>query len=106
MRCFLLILFLSSSYAQTVMLVDESIDPSPIQDTFKIEKGSTYKSSLPDRTEREAFFDENKTIQKWDEAKKDIFYMDLLSKDLKQLSQKYPEISPTDLAKMKARRKP
>jgi hypothetical protein len=101
-----LLIFPLFSYAQKAQLtvIDPDIDDTELRENFNVHRGSTHKSSIPDKTSREELLKDLKGISDWDELKKDIFYMDLKSKSLDELSKKYPELSPKQLTDLKKRR--
>lgn len=106
MKIYILLFFLSvSAFAQKaqITIIDPDINAEELKDEFDVHYGSTHVSSLPDKEIRDEVYDGIKTIKKWDELKKDIFFMDLKSMPNKNLYQKYPEISPSEFKFMKDR---
>lgn len=106
MKNFLLpfsLLFSLNLYAQKaqVLILDEDIDASSLERNFKVHRGSNHVSSLPNKTERDEALKDVKEIQKWEEFKKDLLFMDIKSKSLSELSKKYPEISVDQLKEIK-----
>lgn len=102
---FLLLSFLLSYsvYAQKaqVLILDENIDSRALERNFQVHRGSTHKSSLPDKAMRDELFQGLKEIQAWEEFKKDLFYMDLKKKPLNELKNKYPEFHEQKLKSLK-----
>jgi putative salt-induced outer membrane protein YdiY len=96
-----ILLYTLSAFAQKaqVTILDDDIDGSPLEKEFNVHKGSTHKSFLPAKEERDFALKDLKQIQKWDELKKDIFYMELKSKSISE--QKYPEFSTQELKTLK-----
>ena len=107
MKILLFIMLFSStiSWAQVkVQIVDPDVDSSTLEKDFEVSRKSTQANSLPSKETRDEIFIGIKSVKKWDELKKDIFYMDLKSKSLSELAIKYPEIADRDLKILKAKR--
>ncbi len=105
----LLIVILCFSYtalAQVqVQVVDPEVDTSELeQKGYKVTREENEFSSLPDKEKRDLLLNGLPTAKDWDELQKDIFYMDLKSKTLEQLSKKYPDISKARLKQLKVKR--
>jgi hypothetical protein len=102
----LVFLFTSTSFAQKahVTILDPNIDGKPLEGHFNVHRGSTYKKSLPSRELRDEVLSGVPKIQNWEELKKDILFMDLESKSIKELHKKYPELSEKELKGLKDRR--
>lgn len=100
-----LLLFSSFAHAQKakVILIDEHIDGSSLQKNFDVQKNS-HESSIPKKEIRDEVLKGVKASEKWDELQKDIFYMDLKSKSVKELKKKYPAISEKELTFLKDKR--
>lgn len=100
------LLFTSFVFAQKadLIVIDPDMDASSLKDNFNVHYGSTAQNSLPDLDQRDSLLFSVKETHKWDELKKDIFYMDLKSKPLDYLESKYPEIKSSDLKKLKDNR--
>lgn len=100
-----IILFSFSSYAQKAKLtiVDRDIDRSQLSDQFDVNYPDQQEYALPDREERDLAYKGVKAITKWDELRKDIFFMDLRSKSIKELLSRYPELSEAEIKTLKAR---
>ncbi len=100
----LLFTFSFMAYAQQakVLIVDPDIDASELKG-HKIERPQ-QAYSLPDREEREDLFAGFDAVKNYDELQKDILFMDLKSKSIKELRKKYPELQVSDLKKMKEKR--
>ncbi len=84
-----------------VIILDPNIDSKELEKNFHVHRGSTHVSSIPDRKLRNSFLSDVDKVQKWDELKKDIFFIDLKNKDLSTLKKKYPEFSKTELKSLK-----
>ena len=80
-----------------VTILDPNIDSEELKKNFHVNRGSTHESSLPDKQVRDNLLAESKATSKWDELKKDIFFMDLKRKALPELKKKYPEFSITEI---------
>lgn len=104
---FVLLLLLLTSFAHAqkakVLLIDEDIDGKSLEKNFDIQK-NTHESSIPNKADRDLLLKGVKGTEKWDELQKDIFYMDLKSKSVKELKKKYSEISEKDLQLLKNKR--
>lgn len=102
---FSLILISFHSFAQKaqVTILDPDINSEELQNEFDVHYGSTHVSSLPDRETREEVFEGIKSIKKWDELKKDIFFMDLKSRSIQDLQSRYPELSVKEIKTLKSR---
>ena len=98
-----LISFTAFAQKAQLLVIDPDIETRELEN-FNIQKGSTHVSSIPDRDEREEFFQGVSQVQSWDELKKDIFYMELDRKSVDDLHKKYPELSKKDIKKLKDRR--
>lgn len=79
MKSFLLAIFLGlSSHASDkpkVIVIDEDMDPTPLEKNFEVERKVEF-SSLPDKKTRDEFLEKYPEAQKLDEFQKDKFYMD------------------------------
>jgi len=84
-----------------LLLIDENIDTSSLEKNFQVKKGSTRKSYLPDKSDRDAFLRLVPESQKWDEYQKDSFYMDLKKKSVGEIKKKYPHLSSERISKLK-----
>ena len=107
MKILLFIMLFSSSisWAQVkVQIVDPDVDSSTLEKDYEVSRKSSPANSLPSKEVRDEIFVNIKSVKKWDELKKDIFFMDLKSKSLSELSAKYPEFTQSDLKSLKAKR--
>jgi hypothetical protein len=93
-----------SSAQVKVQIVDPDVDSSTLEKDYEVSRKSTQADSIPSKEARDEIFVNIKSIKKWDELKKDIFFMDLKSKSISELSAKYPEFSQSDLKSLKAKR--
>ena len=101
----LLILVSFTTLAQVeVQIVDPHIDSSQLDGKYEVHKGFKTNKVLPNRDLREEVLKDVKVIQKWDELKKDIFFMDLERKSLSELVKKYPELKESELKFLKDKR--
>ncbi|WPU64864.1 hypothetical protein [Peredibacter starrii] len=100
-----LLLFMSFAHAQKakVLLIDENINGKELEKNFDVEK-NTHQSSIPNKADRDLLLKNVKGTAKWDELQKDIFYMDLKSKSVKELKKKYSEFSEKELQLLKDKR--
>ena len=87
----------------SVLIMDQDIDSTPIQNSYKIETPSA-QVLLPDKALRDQVMAGISSVEGWDELKKDIFYMDLSSKSKEKIQKKYPGISLVDLNLMLKRK--
>lgn len=104
MRTIIIFLFISlSAHAQKVelLLIDENIDTSSLEDNFDVKKGSTLKSFLPPKDLRDHFLKDVPESKEWDEYEKDVFYMDLKNKSIKEITKKYPQFSKEKISFLK-----
>ena len=104
---FIITLTMSSlTYAQKakVLIVDPDIDATELEKDFEVQRPAKPHNVLPDKDLRDEVLSVVKTVQGWDELKKDILFMDLKSKDLKQLTEKYPELKESELKGLQDRR--
>lgn len=101
----LLVAFTLSAYAQKakVLIVDPDIDAEELKKDYKVQKPAQHYG-LPDKAIRDEVLGGIDSVAKWDELKKDIFFMDLKSKSLKELKVKYPEVSAKDFKILMDRR--
>jgi hypothetical protein len=102
-----LMTFSSAGFAQKAELtvLDPNIETSELNPHFNVHHGSTHTSSIPNKADRDLLLVQfEKKTAGWDQLKKDIFYMDLSSKTLKDLSKKYPDFSPKELKELKWKR--
>lgn len=107
MKLVLLLLFIVPiAHAQKakVLLIDEDIDGKSLEKNFDVQKGSTHESSIPNKADRDLLLKGVKQASKWDELQKDIFYVELKSKSVKELKKKYPEFSEKELQLLKDKR--
>ena len=104
----LLILVSFTTQAQNqgvqVQLIDEFIDSSSLEKQYQVKRETKKYGALPSRDLREEVLRDVKSIQKWDELKKDIFFMDLEKKSLSDLVKKYPELKESELKFLKDKR--
>ncbi len=104
----LLVLFLfifsfkASSQQVRALILDPDIDTKKLKQ-YKIERPELY-NSLPDRAEREKLLAGITVVKEYDELQKDILFMDLKSKSLKELQKKYPKISKLELQQLKGKK--
>lgn len=95
------------SYAQNqgvkVFIVDENIDSSSIEKKYEVTKQVELPNVLPDRQKREKVFRSIDIPKDWDELSKDIFYSDLKSKSIRDLTKKYPNFKEEDLKNLKGK---
>ena len=84
-----------------LLILDENIETKTLEKNFNIHRGSTHRSSLPDKGLRDQLLSKVKQAKGWDEYQKDAFYMDLKSKSLKELQTKYPNFSEKELKTLK-----
>lgn len=87
-----------------LLIIDENIETKSLEKNFNIRRGSTKRSSLPDKGLRDQFLAQVKQAKAWDEYQKDAFFMDLKSKSLKELQAKYPDFSEKELKTLKDKR--
>lgn len=107
MKHFLLFILLlpTLAFAQQkpkVLIVDPDLDSAPLEKEFSIQKPAQHYA-LPDKDQRDLVVSGIKSVEKFDELKKDILYMDLKSLKEEDVRKKYPELSPMDIRKMKER---
>jgi hypothetical protein len=103
----LFLLLIANAYAEKkpqVLLIDEDIDGKVLERDFDVRRGSTHKSSIPDRQKREELLKGVKETQKWDELAKDIFYVDLEKRDMNELKRRYPSVPEATLRALKEKR--
>lgn len=86
-----------------LLLIDENIDASTLEENFNIKKGSTLKSYLPPKEARDDFLKNIPESQSWDEYQKDAFYMDIKKKTSDEIIKKYPYLSKAKVAALKAK---
>ena len=96
-----LFIFPFRAFAQKakVLIIDPRIETKDLATNFDVER-PVYHSSLPKRNLRDKTLAGIQSSKAWDEVKKDIFYMDLKSKNLNDLKKKYPEVSTDELKKV------
>lgn len=106
---FLFLIISFTAYAQNsgvkVFITDENIDSSTFDKKFEVQRKPIKNNSVPDRTARENFFNNFEIPKDWDELDKDMFYMDLHNKSLRDLIKKYPDYKERELSKLKDERK-
>lgn len=95
---------LSMAQRAQVLLLDEDINDEELRQNFNVNRGSSARSSLPDRDLRDEVLSAVPAIAKWDELKKDIFFMELASKTIPQLKKKYPELKESQIKMLKDKR--
>ncbi len=96
-----------SLWAQTkgeLLILDENIETKSLEKNFNIRRGSTHRSSLPDKGLRDQLLSKVKQTKDWDEYQKDAFFMDLKRKSVKELQAKYPDFSEKELKTLKEKR--
>lgn len=104
---FALIIISTTVFAQQAILLEEGASSPELEKTNKVQKPVPPKNSLPARAEREQFFADNwkEGLKDYDELEKDLLYMDLKSKTILELRQKYPELTPKELEELQTKRK-
>lgn len=102
---FLLISTFSFAQKAEVVILNDDIENEPLEKHFNVSRGSSHESSLPDKKTRDELLSDRKQVKDWEEFKKDLFYMDLKSKTLKELEQKYPAFSAQELTDLKSKSK-
>lgn len=95
---------LAQNQGVKVHIVDPDIDDSSLKDKYQVTRTAIKSNTIPDRDLREKFLKDVSSTQNWDELKKDIFYMDLKNKSIKQLVKKYPEFKKSELQDLKNKR--
>lgn len=93
-----LLILMSSAYAQKakVLIVDPDIETKELEKNFEVQRPS-HPYSLPSKQKRDEVFEGIESLKNYDELKKDILFMDLKSKSIKEIKAKYPDLSPQDL---------
>lgn len=84
-----------------LLLIDENIDATAVEESFNVKKGSTLKSYLPPKEQRDSFLSLIPESSSWDEYQKDAFYMDIKNKTLDEIHQKYPQFSKEKISTLK-----
>jgi hypothetical protein len=84
-----------------IQIIDPNIDSSSLQKKYQVSKDKASFTSLPNKKIRDKFLGSFLAPVSWDETQKDIFYMDIKSKSLDELMEKYPELPKLELAKLK-----
>lgn len=88
-----------------IQVVDPEVNTKELEDKgYQVSREEKEFTSLPDRDKRDELLKGLHIANEWDELQKDIFYMDLKSKTLEQLANKYPEISRARLQQLKVKR--
>lgn len=102
----LITFMISTAQAQKAQLlvIDPDIDSSELEENFNVQRGSTFKSSIPEKSDRDAVLKAVPKTQEWDELEKDIFYMDLGRKSVEELKKQYPSLSLKEIKILKDRR--
>lgn len=98
---FLLLLLSTTALAQkaNVLIVDPDVDSSGLEKDYNVQKPSQHYA-LPDKESRDEVFKGIKAVEKYDELKKDILFVDLKNKAPAEIMKKYPELSKSDIKKM------
>lgn len=95
------------SYAQNqgvkVFITDENIDSSSLEKKYEVTRKAELPNVLPDRQKRENVLSGIDIPKDWDELSKDIFYSDLKSKSIQDLTKKYPNFKEADLKNLKGK---
>lgn len=101
----LLLLFTFGAFAQKakVLIVDPDVETIELEKDFEIQRPA-HHYALPDKKVRDEVFEGVESLKKYDELKKDIFFMDLQSKPVQEIRKKYPEIPASDLKIMMGRK--
>ena len=102
---FLFCLISFPSFAQVqIQVVDPELDASSLEEKYNVQYKEKVHNSLPDKDQRDELLEGVKAPLKWDELKKDIFYMDLKSKAIPELLKKYPDVNAQEMKHLKAKR--
>lgn len=94
----LLLLFTFGAFAQKakVLIVDPDIETVELEKDFEIQRPA-HRYALPDKKVRDEVFEGLESVKRYDELKKDILFMDVQSKSIQELKEKYPDIPASDL---------
>lgn len=85
-----------------VQVFDPDIDSRSLEEKYQVNNNPNTFSSLPNKKERDKVLSSYPLTNKWDELKKDIFFMDIKNKALEELISKYPEFKKNDFINLKA----
>ncbi len=104
---FLFLSFSAVADEPKAILLDKDATSEELEKTNKVQKAIPPRNILPARAEREQFFTDNwkDGLKDYDELEKDLLYMDLRTKTILELKQKYPELSAKELEELKTKRK-
>lgn len=86
-----------------LLIVDPAINPKQLENEFAIERPEVRKSSLPSLELRDKIFEGINKISDWDETEKDLLYVRIKSRNMKEIKKIYPELSSEEIKKMKER---
>lgn len=102
---FSLLIFAQRTFAQKadLLLIDEDIEASSLEQNYRIHKGSTLKSFLPPKEQRDAFLVFVPESKEWDEYQKDVFYMDFLKKPISEIQKKHPQYTKEKIKELKSK---
>jgi hypothetical protein len=101
-----LITFFSSYFAFAqlqIQVVDPSLESTYFEERHIVNRTPKVISHLPQKEKRDQVLNTIQLPSHWDELNKDIFFVDLQTKTIKDLLLKYPEIEPRQLEKLKDR---
>jgi hypothetical protein len=84
-----------------VQVLDPDIDTSSLEKKYQVHRDTKQANSLPNKELRDQLFQGVTKINKYDELKKDIFFMDLKRRSIPELLKKYPEFSMKELKSLK-----
>ena len=88
-----------------VQVIDQQVDTKDLKKKgYFVNRESKDYSSLPDKRQRDKILNSISQTNGWDQLEKDIFYMNLRSKSINELTMKYPGIPVHLLEKLKAQR--
>lgn len=101
---FLFLVSFTSLAQVQVQVVDENIDSSSLEGQYQVQREHKKSGNIPVKELRDEVLKDVKQAQKWDELKKDIFFMDLERKSIPELVKKYPELKESELKFLKDKR--
>lgn len=104
--CLLFFLATNSTIAKAqnkaqLFLVDQEIDASELKNDFNISSKKADQSVFPEKEVVDNLLNKEEFTKDWDELKKDIFFMELKTKNIKFLVEKYPEVSEKKMKELK-----
>lgn len=86
-----------------LLIIDKEISAKHLEKTYAIEYPDNPPPIFPSIEKRDHFFIGVEFPKSYDDLQKDMLYMELKTLPLTELTEKYPELEPNELKRLKAK---